>query len=152
MKFKNFLYKNSFHKLKTLISLVIFCLKNKAKQNKPRGLLLLDSIQFLKLTLTESITTLSKWRQTDRNALKGESLIAHNLGIETEHFDLESKGLTSGNPSIFSFSILVILFGIKKKCKLWNNLSEPPLWYSVMFSFSGSKQKNLPLVVPLNTN
>ena len=37
MKFKNFLYKNSFHKLKTLISLVIFCLKNKAKQNKPRA-------------------------------------------------------------------------------------------------------------------
>lgn len=126
MKFKNFLYKNSFHKLKTLISLVIFCLKNKAKQNKPRGLLLLDSIQFLKLTLTESITTLSKWRQTDRNALKGESLIAHNPGIETEHFDLESKGLTSGNPSIFSFSIFAILFGIKKNVSCGTTLVSHP--------------------------
>lgn len=120
MKFKNFLYKNSFHKLKTLISLAIFCLKNKTKQTSQEA-------YSLKLTLTESITTLSKWRQTDHNALKGESLIAHNPGIETEYFDLESKGLTSGNPSIFSFSIFAILFGIKKKCKLWNNLSEPPL-------------------------
>lgn len=124
MKFKNFLYKNSFHKLKTLISLDIFCLKNKTKQNKqakrptPLGL---NSV------FEADVTTLSKWRQTDHNALKGESLIAHNPGIETEYFDLESKGLTSGNPSIFSFSIFAILFGIKKKCKLWNNLSEPPL-------------------------
>ena len=135
MKFKNFLYKNSFHKLKTLISLVIFCLKNKAKQNK-------DAIQFLKLTLTESITPLSKWRQTDHNALKGESLKAHNPGIETEHFDLESKGLTSGNPSIFSFCIFAILFGIKKKCKLWNNLSEPPpMILSDVFLFRQQTEK-----------
>ena len=32
MKFKNFLYKNYFHKLKTLISLVIFSKQNKTSQ------------------------------------------------------------------------------------------------------------------------